>query len=70
MGLPCISGLSNILTTVPSGALALVDADSGTVTIRPQEKQKLSFQRKLMTESIPNTWHGSMLWVLRLQKMM
>lgn len=47
MGLPCISGLSNILTTVPSGALALVDADSGTVTIHPQEKQKLSFQKKI-----------------------
>jgi len=47
MGLPCISGLSNILTTVPSGALALVDADTGTITIRPQEKQKLIFRRKV-----------------------
>ena len=47
MGLPCISGLSNILTTVPDGALALVDADIGTITIRPQEKQKLIFRRKV-----------------------
>ena len=47
MGLPCISGLSNILTTVPNGALALVDADIGTITIRPQEKQKLIFRRKV-----------------------
>jgi phosphoenolpyruvate-protein kinase (PTS system EI component) len=47
MGLPCISGLSKLLTTVPNGALALVDADTGTVTIRPQVKQKLSFQRKI-----------------------
>ena len=47
MGLPCISGLSNILTTVPNGALALVDADTGTITIRPQEKQKLIFRRKV-----------------------
>lgn len=47
IGLPCISGLSNILTTVPNGALALVDADTGTTTIRPQEKQKLIFRRKV-----------------------
>jgi phosphoenolpyruvate-protein kinase (PTS system EI component) len=47
MGLPCISGISNILTTAPNGALALVDADIGTITIRPQEKQKLTFRRKV-----------------------
>jgi phosphoenolpyruvate-protein phosphotransferase len=47
MGLPCISGLSNIQTTVPNGALALVDADIGTITIRPEEKQKLIFRRKV-----------------------
>ena len=46
MGLPCISGLSNLLTTVPDGALALVDADTGTVTIRPQEQQKEIFRKK------------------------
>lgn len=47
MGLPCISGVSNILTTVPNGALALVDADIGTITIHPQKKQKLIFRRKV-----------------------
>jgi len=47
MGLPCISGISNILTTAPNGAPALVDADIGTITIRPQEKQKLIFRRKV-----------------------
>ena len=35
MGLPCISGIPNLLATVPDGALALVDADTGTVTIHP-----------------------------------
>ncbi len=47
MGLPCISGISNIMTTVPNGELALVDADTGTITICPQEKQKLIFRRKV-----------------------
>jgi len=47
MGLPCISRLHNLLTTVPDGALALVDADTGTVTIRPQEKQKVIFRKKV-----------------------
>jgi phosphoenolpyruvate-protein kinase (PTS system EI component) len=47
MGLPCISGLTNLLNTVPDGALALVDADTGTVTIRPQKKQKVIFRKKV-----------------------
>jgi len=47
MGLPCISGLPNLLTTMPDGALALVDADTGTVTIRPQEKQKVVFRKNV-----------------------
>jgi phosphoenolpyruvate-protein phosphotransferase len=47
MGLPCISGLTNLMTTVPNGALALVDADTGTITFRPQEKQKLIFRKKV-----------------------
>jgi len=47
MGLPCISRLHNLLTTAPDGALALVDADTGTVTIRPQEKQKVIFREKV-----------------------
>jgi phosphoenolpyruvate-protein phosphotransferase len=47
MGLPCISGLNNLTTTVHEGALALVDADTGTVTILPQEKQKVDFRKKV-----------------------
>ena len=47
MGLPCISGFPDLLTTVPDGGLALVDADAGIVTIRPQEKQKAIFLNKV-----------------------
>ena len=47
MGLPCVSGFADILTVMPHGALALVDADTGIVTIRPQEKQKTIFQNKV-----------------------
>jgi phosphoenolpyruvate-protein phosphotransferase len=47
MGLPCISRLHNLMTTVPDGALALVDADTGTVTIRPQKEQKVIFREKV-----------------------
>jgi phosphoenolpyruvate-protein phosphotransferase len=44
-GLPCISGLRDLLTTVSDGAWALVDADSGTLTIHPQEEQKAVFRK-------------------------
>jgi phosphoenolpyruvate-protein phosphotransferase len=47
MGLPCISGLHNLTTIVPDGALALVNADTGTVTIHPQKKQKVVFRKKV-----------------------
>ena len=47
MGLPCISGFPDLLTIVPPGALALVDADTGTVTIDPKEKQKVSFRERV-----------------------
>ena len=47
MGLPCISGFPRLLGTVPHGALALVDADTGIVTIRPREKQKVIFRKKV-----------------------
>ena len=45
MGLPSISGISNILTVVPNGELAQVNADTGTITIRPREKQKRAFRK-------------------------
>lgn len=47
MGLPCISGFPDLLATVPDGTLALVDADTGIVTIRPREKQKVIFRNKV-----------------------
>ena len=47
MGLPCVSGFADLLTVMPHGALALVDADAGIVTIRPQKKQKAIFQKKV-----------------------
>jgi phosphoenolpyruvate-protein kinase (PTS system EI component) len=47
MGLPCISGFPRLLSTVPHGALALVDADIGVVTIRPGNKQKIIFRKKV-----------------------
>jgi phosphoenolpyruvate-protein phosphotransferase len=48
MGLPCISGFPRLLSTIPHGALALVDADTGTVTLRPREKQKVIFRKKVV----------------------
>jgi len=47
MGLPCISGFPHLLAAVPHGALALVDADTGFVTIRPREKQEVIFRKKV-----------------------
>jgi phosphoenolpyruvate-protein kinase (PTS system EI component) len=47
MGLPCISGFPDLLATVPDGVLALVDADTGIVTIRPRQKQKVIFRKKV-----------------------
>ena len=47
MGLPCISGFPHLLTTVPNGALALVDADTGMVTISPRQKQQVIFRKKV-----------------------
>ena len=46
MGLPCISGLPDLVATVPDGVLALVDADEGTVAIRPDEDQRTDFRAK------------------------
>ena len=47
MGLPCISGFPRLLSTVTHGALAQVDADTGVVTIRPGDKQKDIFRKKV-----------------------
>lgn len=47
IGLPCISGIANLQTTVPEGAFALVDADAGVVTIDPGEEQIAAFRIKV-----------------------
>ena len=47
MGLPCLSVFADLLATVPDGALALVDADTGIVIIRPREDQKVIFLKKV-----------------------
>jgi len=47
MGLPCISELPHLLATVPNGAMALVDADTGTVTVCPQQEHQTNFRKKL-----------------------
>jgi len=47
MGLPCISGIPNLLTRVPDGARALVNADTGTVTVRPSGRQMAGFRKKV-----------------------
>lgn len=47
MGLPCISGLRHLITTVPDGSNALVDADAATATIDPDEQQINRFRKKV-----------------------
>lgn len=45
LGLPCISGIPDLMSTLPDATLALVDADAGTVTVRPKSTQLIAFQR-------------------------
>jgi phosphoenolpyruvate-protein phosphotransferase len=47
MGLPCISGIEDLLERVPDGALAFVDADEGRITIHPDEQQQSAFRAKI-----------------------
>ena len=46
MGLPCITNIQDILTTVPAGAHVLVDADAGEITLRPDEADEARFRDK------------------------
>ncbi|MBB5350187.1 phosphoenolpyruvate-protein phosphotransferase [Haloferula luteola] len=43
MGLPCISGLAGLVALAPIGALALVDAEHGKVTVHPARNQVRAF---------------------------
>lgn len=43
MGVPCISDIPDIMTRLPKGALAQVDAHSGVVTVNPDHAMQTSF---------------------------
>jgi phosphoenolpyruvate-protein kinase (PTS system EI component) len=45
IGLPCVSGITNLQTALHTGNRALVDADAGMVTIRPHKKQISRFRK-------------------------
>lgn len=45
IGLPCISGIANLQTVLRNEDWALVDADAGTVTIRPHKEQVRHFRK-------------------------
>lgn len=47
MGLPCISRLPDLLAVVPDGVFAMVNADTGLVTIRPEAKQLRQFREQV-----------------------
>jgi phosphoenolpyruvate-protein phosphotransferase len=47
MGLPAISGLVNLFGVVSEGVFALVNADSGLITLRPSAHQSLIFQENI-----------------------
>ncbi len=44
MGLPCITGIRDILNTVPANVQVLVDADKGEVVIQPRKPRRSRFQ--------------------------
>ena len=43
LGIPAISGISNVTTRIPSGAKLLVDGLAGVVTIEPAESEEAAF---------------------------
>lgn len=47
MGLPAIAGIPGLFTSIPDNSWALVDADRGKVTIRPDADDKVVFQKKI-----------------------
>jgi len=47
MGLACIAGLTDLVATVPDGVPALVDADEGTIILRPDDTQKTAFHDRV-----------------------
>jgi len=51
MGLPCITGIKDILKNIPAMVPVLVDADKGEIVIRPCEERKKRFQSHLAKRS-------------------
>ncbi len=47
MGLPCIANIPDVLTAVPAGVRALVDADRGEFFLCPDETQETAFQSRV-----------------------
>ncbi|MCW8884064.1 MAG: PEP-utilizing enzyme, partial [Motiliproteus sp.] len=52
MGLPCISKITDLMTTVPEGALALVDAEAGTAVVHPNKKQQVAFRHRIEEKAL------------------
>jgi len=48
MGLPCIANIHNILSTVPAHVRALVNADTGDITLHPGKADEAGFQRAVV----------------------
>jgi len=49
MGIPCLSGIRAIETTLTEKSVAQVDADRGFVIINPRTKELTSFKKKVAT---------------------
>ncbi|MFT6046937.1 MAG: phosphoenolpyruvate-protein phosphotransferase [Arenicella sp.] len=49
IGLPCITGIPNLLETVPEDGYTLLDADSAKIVINPEPKQQEAFESKFQT---------------------
>lgn len=47
MGIPCITGIHEILNNVPGNVPVLVDADKGEIVIRPRKPRRTRFQAHL-----------------------
>nr|WP_020406509.1 putative PEP-binding protein [Hahella ganghwensis] len=46
MGVPCLSGIPDILNALPENAYALVNAQSGKVTVNPSQEMRAAFQKQ------------------------
>lgn len=51
MGLPAIVGIPGLVACAPDNSWALVDADGGVVTVRPDANDKVVFQEKIKTQA-------------------